>query len=101
MFNNFIGGFNICFEVFCKYFFGCVFVYGINNDFIIEGVFVICGDDYVFVFDVVFDYESYEFIKFDFFKFEDCEYVDVQWIWEKFIVENGKEYFYVFGKVFK
>ncbi|KAK4657346.1 elongation factor EF-1 gamma subunit [Podospora pseudocomata] len=101
MSNNLIGGLNTRLEASRKYLFGCASVYGTNNDSIIEGAFVIRGDDYVPVFDVAPDYESYEFTKLDPSKPEDREYVDAQWTWEKPIVENGKEYPHASGKVFK
>ncbi|GKT85079.1 LOW QUALITY PROTEIN: elongation factor 1-gamma [Colletotrichum tofieldiae] len=65
MSNNLIGGFNNRLEASRKFIFGCAAVYGQNNDSVIEGAFVIRGQDYKPAFDVAPDYESYEFEKLD------------------------------------
>ncbi|AEO63258.1 59429cb4-1b50-4800-80d4-9dc68016febd [Thermothielavioides terrestris] len=101
MSSNLIGGFNNRLEASRKYLFGCASVFGTNNDSIIEGAFVIRGQDYLPVFDVAPDYESYEFTKLDPTKPEDRAYVEAQWSWDKPIVVNGKEYPHAAGKVFK
>ncbi|KAH8888755.1 eEF1-gamma domain-containing protein [Thozetella sp. PMI_491] len=101
MSNNLIGGFNNRLEASRKYLFGCASVYGVNNDSVIEGAFVIRGDNYLPVFDVAPDYESYEFTKLDPTKAEDRELVELHWSWDKPIVENGKEFPHASGKVFK
>jgi len=101
MSNNLIGGFNARLEGSRKYIFGCASVYGGNNDSVIEGAFVIRGQDYLPAFDVAPDYESYEFTKLDPTKPEDRAYVDAQWSWDKPVVVNGKEYAHADGKVFK
>ena len=84
-----------------KYLFGCASVYGVNNDSVIEGAFVIRGENYLPVFDVAPDYESYEFTKLDPKKPEDREFVNDQWAWDKPIEANGKTYEWADGKVFK
>ncbi|OTA61181.1 eEF1-gamma domain-containing protein [Hypoxylon sp. EC38] len=101
MSNNLIGGFNTRLEASRKYLFGCASVYGENNDSVIEGAFVIRGDDYVPVFDVAPDYESYEFTKLDPNNPEDRAFVESMWTWDKPVVHNGKEYKHSAGKVFK
>ncbi|KAK4215904.1 hypothetical protein QBC37DRAFT_418036 [Rhypophila decipiens] len=101
MSNNLIGGFNNRLEASRKYVFGCASVYGKNNDSIIQGAFVIRGDDYKPVFDVAPDYESYEFEKLDPTKPEDREFVDREWSWDRPITVDGKEYPHADGKVFK
>ncbi|EON96143.1 putative elongation factor 1-gamma protein [Phaeoacremonium minimum UCRPA7] len=101
MSNNLIGGFNTRLEGSRKYLFGCASVYGQTNDSVIEGAFVIRGDDYKPVFEVAPDYESYDFEKLDPSKPEDKEYVNDQWTWEKPVIVNGKEYPHADGKVFK
>ncbi|KAH6626838.1 hypothetical protein B0J18DRAFT_425799 [Chaetomium sp. MPI-SDFR-AT-0129] len=101
MSSNLIGGFNTRLEASRKYVFGCASVYGVNNDSVIEGAFVIRGQEFEPVFDVAPDYESYEFTKLDPTKPEDREYVELQWSWEKPVVVNGKEYPHAAGKVFK
>ncbi|CAK7264153.1 elongation factor EF-1 gamma subunit [Sporothrix epigloea] len=101
MSNNLIGGFNNRLEASRKYLFGCASVYGVNNDSVIEGAFVIRGEDYLPVFDVAPDYESYTFTKLDPTKEEDRAYLEAQWSWEKPVIVNGKEYPHADGKVFK
>ncbi|KAI0012785.1 eEF1-gamma domain-containing protein [Xylariaceae sp. FL0662B] len=101
MSNNLIGGFNTRLEASRKFIFGCASVYGENNDSIIEGAFVIRGQDYLPAFDVAPDYESYEFTKLDPNNPEDRAFVESMWKWDKPIVENGKEYKHAAGKVFK
>ncbi|KAI9158750.1 Elongation factor 1-gamma 1 [Paramyrothecium foliicola] len=101
MSNNLIGGFNNRLEASRKYIFGTAAVYGANNDSIIQGAFIIRGQDYKPVFDVAPDYESYEFVKLDPSKPEDRAFVEDQWGWEKGITVNGKEYPNADGKVFK
>ncbi|KXJ92671.1 hypothetical protein Micbo1qcDRAFT_160435 [Microdochium bolleyi] len=101
MSNNLVGGFNTRLEASRKYIFGCVSVYGVNNDSVITGACIIRGDQYVPVFDVAPDYESYEFTKLDPSKPEDREFVESMFTGEKPITVNGKEYNYADGKVFK
>jgi len=101
MSNNLIGGFNNRLEASRKHIFGCASVYGVNNDSVIQGAFVIRGDDYKPAFDVAPDYESYEFTKLDPTKAEDREFVDREWSWDKPITINGKEFAHADGKVFK
>jgi elongation factor 1-gamma len=101
MSSNLIGGFNNRLEASRKYLFGCASVFGQNNDSVIQGAFVIRGQDYLPVFDVAPDYESYEFTKLDPTKPEDREFVELQWSWDKPITVNGKEYPHAAGKVFK
>ncbi|KAI5918059.1 hypothetical protein F4810DRAFT_693787 [Camillea tinctor] len=101
MSSNLIGGFNTRLEGSRKYVFGCASVYGENNDSVIEGAFVIRGQEYLPVFDVAPDYESYEFTKLDPTNEEDKAYVASMWTWDKPVVHNGKEYKHAAGKVFK
>jgi elongation factor 1-gamma len=101
MSNNLIGGFNNRLEGSRKYLFGCASVYGATNDSVIEGAFVIRGQDYLPVFDVAPDYESYEFTKLDPTNPEDRAFVEAQWSWDKPVVINGKEYPHADGHVFK
>lgn len=101
MSNNLIGGFNTRLEASRKYLFGCASVYGENNNSVIQGAFIIRGQDYLPVFDVAPDYESYTFTKLDPKKAEDREYLEAQWTWEKPVVVDGKEYAHADGRVFK
>lgn len=101
MSNNLIGGFNTRLEASRKYLFGCASVYGENNDSVIEGAFVIRGQEHLPVFDVAPDYESYEFEKLDPTNPEHRAYLEAQWTWDKPVTHNGKEYKHADGKVFK
>ncbi|OTB05759.1 hypothetical protein M426DRAFT_10208 [Hypoxylon sp. CI-4A] len=101
MSNNLIGGFNTRLEGSRKYIFGCASVYGENNDSVIEGAFVIRGQDYQPIFDVAPDYESYDFIKLDPTNEDDKAFVASMWTWDKPVTHNGKEYKHASGKVFK
>jgi len=101
MSSNLIGGFNTRLEGSRKYIFGCASVYGVNNDSVIQGAFVIRGQNYKDAFDVAPDYESYEFTKLDPKNAEDRAFLEAQWTWEKPVVVNGKEYVHAAGKVFK
>ena len=101
MSNNLVGGFNNRLEGSRKYIFGCASVYGVNNDSIIQGAFVIRGQEYLPAFDVAPDYESYDFKKLDPKDPEDRAFVESQWSWDKPVVISGKEYPHACGKVFK
>lgn len=101
MTSNLIGGFFARLEGSRKYIFGCASVYGVKDDSVIQGAFVIRGQEALPAFDVAPDYESYEFTKLDATKAEDREFVNEQWTWEKPIVVGGKEYPWADGKVFK
>ncbi|KAL3957838.1 hypothetical protein ACCO45_008416 [Purpureocillium lilacinum] len=101
MSNNLIGGFNTRLEASRKYIFGSASVYGESNDSVIQGAFVIRGQDHVGVFDVAPDWESYEFKKLDPKNAEDRAFLENMWSWEKGVVVNGKEYAHACGKVFK
>jgi elongation factor 1-gamma len=101
MSNNLVGGFFARLEGSRKYIFGSASVYGENNDSVIQGAFVIRGQDHVAAFDVAPDWESYSFTKLDPQKAEDREFLENQWSWEKPVTVNGKEYAHAAGKVFK
>lgn len=101
MSNNLIGGFNARLEASRKHIFGCASVFGENNASIIEGAFVIRGQDYLPAFDVAPDYESYDFIKLDPNNAEDRAFLEGQWGFDKPITVDGKEYPNADGKVFK
>ena len=101
MSNNLIGGFNARLEASRKFLFGSASVFGESNDSVIQGAFVIRGQEYLPVFDVAPDYESYEFVKLDPTKPEDREFLELHWLWDRPITVNGKEYKHADGKVFK
>ncbi|KAI1310073.1 hypothetical protein F5Y03DRAFT_346785 [Xylaria venustula] len=101
MSNNLIGGFNNRLEASRKHLFGAASVYGENHDSVISGAFVIRGDEYLPVFDVAPDYESFDFKKLDPNNPEDRAIVESRWKFDKPVVVGGKEYKYADGKVFK
>ncbi|RDL35123.1 putative translation elongation factor eEF-1, gamma chain [Venustampulla echinocandica] len=98
---NLVGGFFARLEGSRKYIFGAASVYGKLNDSVIQGCFVIRGQDAAAAFDVAPDFESYEFTKLDAAKPEDREFVEAQWTCEKPITVNGKEYECADSQVFK
>merc|ERR1711964_378208 len=101
MTSNLIGGFFARLEGSRNFILGCAPVYGVKDDSVIQGAFVIRGQEALPAFDVAPDYESYEFTKLDPTKAEDKEFVNDQWTWEKPVTVNGKEYPWADGKVFK
>lgn len=101
MTSNLIGGFFTRLEASRKYLFGCGSVYGVTNDSVIKGAFLVRGQEALPAFDVAPDYESYEFTKLDPSKKEDREFVDDMWSWDKPITVNGKAYEWADGKQFK
>jgi elongation factor 1-gamma len=101
MSNNLIGGFNNRLEASRKYLFGCASVFGENNASIIEGAFVVRGQEALPVFDVAPDYESYDFEKLDPTSEETKAYIKGLWVDDAPITVEGKEYPYASGKVFK
>lgn len=76
-------------------------MYGDANDSVIQGVFLVRGDNATPAFEVAPDHESYEFTKLDPAKEEDRTYIEDQWSGDKPIKVNGKEYALADGKVFK
>jgi len=101
MSSNLIGGFFNRLEASRKYLFGSVSVYGSNNDSIIQGAFLVRGQEAAPAFDVAPDWESYSFTKLDHTNSDDVAFVRDQWSWDKPITVDGKEYPHADGKVFK
>ncbi|KAK5164475.1 elongation factor EF-1 gamma subunit [Saxophila tyrrhenica] len=101
MTSNLIGGFFARLEASRKYLFGCCSVYGVTNDSVIKGAFLVRGQEALPAFDVAPDYESYEFKKLDPSKKEDKEFVEDMWSWDKPIEVNGKKLEWADGKQFK
>lgn len=101
MSKNLIGGFEARLEASRKYLFGSASVFGENRNSVIQGAFVIRGDDFEPVFDVAPDYESYEFTKLDPTNPEDKAFVESMWSWDKPIVKDGETFEHYDGKVFK
>ncbi|CAK3980104.1 eEF1-gamma domain-containing [Lecanosticta acicola] len=101
MTSNLVGGFFTRLEASRKYIFGAASVYGVTNDSVVQGAFIVRGQEALPAFDVAPDYESYEFTKLDPSKPEDREFVNDQWAWDKPITVDGKAYEWADGKVFK
>jgi elongation factor 1-gamma len=95
------GGFFNRLEASRKYLFGAASVYGQSNDSVIQGAFMVRGDEAMPAFDVAPDWESYSFTKLDPSKPEDKAYLEDQWAWDKPVTVNGKTYEWADGKVFK
>lgn len=95
------GGFFTRLEASRKFIFGAASVFGVANDSIVKGAFVIRGNDAKAAFDVAPDYESYTFTRLDGSKAEDREFIDSMWSWDKPLVVKGKTYDHADGKVFK
>lgn len=96
------GGFFNRLEASRKYLFGSCSVYGLDNDSIIQGAFMVRGGECMPAFDVAPDWESYEFTKLDPTKTADKEFVEDQWAWDKpASSKEGKTYAWADGKVFK
>lgn len=101
MSNNLVGGFFTRLTASIKYMFGCMVVYGENNNNGIIGAFVIRGQDYKAAFDVAPDWESYEFTKLDGSKEEDRDFVNNMWAWDQPVIVNGEKKEIADGKVLK
>ena len=99
--HDLLGGFFARLEGSRKYIFGCASVYGVTNDSIVQGAFLVRGQEALPAFEVAPDYESYEFTKLVPSKKEDRDFVDDQWSWDKPIEVKGKPYEWADGKVFK
>lgn len=101
MTSNLIGGFFNRLEASRKYLFGCLSIYGVTNDSVVQGAFLVRGQEALPAFDVAPDYESYEFTKLDPTKEEDKAFVEDQWSGDKDVKVNDKDYKLADGKVFK
>ncbi|KAK4988537.1 elongation factor EF-1 gamma subunit [Elasticomyces elasticus] len=101
MTSNLIGGFFNRLEASRKYIFGAASVFGVTNDSVVRGAFVVRGQDALPAFEVAPDYESYEITKLDPSKEGDKEFVNDMWAWDKPIEVEGKKYEWADGKVFK
>ncbi|KAL8958838.1 MAG: hypothetical protein Q9193_004181 [Seirophora villosa] len=99
MTSNLITGFFTRLDASRKYLFGCASVYGVANDSVIRGAFMVRGQDALPAFDVAPDIDSYELSKLD--RSKDREFVDDMWAWDKPIEVNGKTYEWADGKIFK
>ena len=101
MSNNLVGGFFNRLSASTKYVFGCMVIYGENNNNGITGAIMIRGQDYAPAFNVAPDWESYSYAKLDPTKEEDKEFINNMWAWDKPVVVNGENREIADGKVLK
>ena len=101
MSNNLVGGFFNRLSASTKYMFGCMVVYGENNNNGITGAFLVRGQDYIPAFDVAPDWESYAFTKLDASKEEDKKFINNMFAWDEPVEVNGEKREIADGKVFK
>lgn len=97
MSNNQIGGFFNRLSASTKYMFGCMVVYGENNNNGIIGAFMVRGQDFKPAFDVAPDWESYSYEKLDPTSEADKKFFNNMLAWDEPV--EGKEI--ADGKVFK
>ncbi|EGW32060.1 uncharacterized protein SPAPADRAFT_61149 [Spathaspora passalidarum NRRL Y-27907] len=101
MSNNLVGGFFNRLSASTKYMFGCMVVYGENNNNGITGAFLVRGQDYKPAFDVAPDWESYEFTKLDASNEESKNFINNMFAWDEPVIVNGEKREIADGKVFK
>lgn len=101
MSNNLVGGFFNRLSASTKYMFGCMVVYGENNNNGITGAFLVRGQDYKPAFDVAPDWESYEFTKLDASDEESKKFINNMFAWDEPVIVNGEKREIADGKVFK
>ncbi|KAI4278871.1 MAG: hypothetical protein LQ337_000681 [Flavoplaca oasis] len=99
MSSNLITGFFTRLDASRKYLFGCASVYGVSNDSVIKGAFMVRGQDAHPAFDVAPDIDSYDFTKLD--PSKDKGFIEDMWSWDKPVDVNGKSYEWADGKIFK
>ncbi|RLV92805.1 Elongation factor 1-gamma 1 [Spathaspora sp. JA1] len=101
MSNNLVGGFFNRLSASTKHMFGCMVVYGENNNNGITGAFLVRGQDYQPAFDVAPDWESYEFTKLDGSDEEAKKFINNMFAWDEPVIVNGEPREIADGKVFK
>lgn len=101
MSNNLVGGFFNRLLASTKYMFGCMTVYGENNNNGITGFFLVRGQEFAPAFDVAPDWESYSYTKLDAADPEVKKFVDNMLAWDEPVEVNGEKKEIVDGKVFK
>ncbi|QLQ80110.1 hypothetical protein HG537_0D01100 [Torulaspora globosa] len=101
MSNNLVGGFFNRLSASTKYMFGCLVVYGENNNNGITGAIMVRGQDSVPAFDVAPDWESYSYTKLDPSNEQDKEFINNMWAWDKPVIVNGESREIADGKVLK
>lgn len=101
MSNNLVGGFFNRLSASTKYMFGCLVVYGENNNNGITGAFLVRGQDFAPAFDVAPDWESYSYTKLDGSDENVRKFVDNMFAWDEPVEVNGEKIEIADGKVFK
>ncbi|OBA21864.1 translation elongation factor eEF1 gamma [Metschnikowia bicuspidata var. bicuspidata NRRL YB-4993] len=101
MSNNLVGGFFNRLSASTKYMFGCMVVYGENNNNGITGFFLVRGQDFAPAFDVAPDWESYAYTKLDGSDENVRKFVDNMLAWDEPVEVNGEKVEIADGKVFK
>lgn len=101
MSNNLVGGFFNRLSASTKYIFGCMVVYGENNNNGITGFFLVRGQEHAPAFDVAPDWESYAYTKLDASSEEDQKFVNNMLAWDEPVVVNGESKEIADGKVCK
>lgn len=101
MSNNLVGGFFNRLSASTKYMFGCMVVYGENNNNGITGFFLVRGQEFAPAFDVAPDWESYSYEKLDGSDENVRKYVDNMLAWDEPVDVNGEKREIADGKVFK
>ena len=101
MSNNLVGGFFNRLTASSKYMFGCVLVYGVNNDNVITGFFLVRGQEYAPGFDVAPDWESYSYTKLDASDDGVKKFINNMLAWDEPIELDGRSIEIADGKVFK
>ena len=81
--------------------FGCASAFGVPYDSVIQGAFMVRGQEAMPAFDVAPDVDVYSFTKLDHTSQADQEFVNDMWAWDKPIEVSGKTYEWFDGKVFK
>lgn len=101
MSNNLVGGFFNRLSASTKYMFGCMVVYGENNNNGITGAFLVRGQEHEPAFDVAPDWESYSFTKLDGSDENVKKFVNNMLAWDEPVEVNGEKREIADGKVLK
>ncbi|KAG7193387.1 uncharacterized protein KQ657_000805 [Scheffersomyces spartinae] len=101
MTNNQIGGFFARLSASTKYLFGCLVVYGVDNDNGITGAFLVRGQEYAPAFDVAPDWDTYNYTKLNPENEEDKKFIENMFAWDEPVTVNGEKKEIADGKVFK
>ncbi|KAJ6092161.1 hypothetical protein N7467_004130 [Penicillium canescens] len=101
MANNLIGGFHARLEASRKYLFGAQSVYGVNYDCIVNGAFMVRGQEWEPAFQVGPDWEGYTYTKLDASNEADRKVIEDMWAQDVPVTVDGKTLEWTDGHVFK